>query len=162
LVDIWRTPTGSNIPIHIRYTESGNWTDTKIANHYDPNLKKDGATNAVGSVEQSSSAFDVDLNVNWSVNSRYANTDVVARELQHVRGFHVFSNALANSILFGSVIPSLTGFPTTVKNFQASEQQRYDPTPQRPNMPHNTDQRFYPPHPFMLPTYENTANEIGN
>ena len=162
-VDIWRKPIGSNIPIHIRYTESGNWLDTNIAHHASSKLADGvgGITNGTGKVNQSSfSDFDIDLNVNWSFNSRYASTDVVPRELQHVRDYHVFSNAFANNLMFGA-LPNLTGFGSRVADFQAENRRKYDPV-LKVDMLHNIDPRFYPPKPFMLPTYENTENEFGN
>jgi RHS repeat-associated protein len=154
---------GSNIPLHIRYTESGNWNDTRIANHYDSNLKNrtglGGTTKGVGSFTQSGHDIHIDLNVNWLVDSQYANTDAVARELQHVRDYRAFSNAFANSLGPNQPLPSLAGFPSRVVAFQGAQQAKYDPH-LKIDMPHNLE--YYPPRPFMLPTFENTANEIGH
>lgn len=163
--DFKYTPTGSHIPIHIRYTESGNWNDKKIANHYDPNLQSrtglGGTTRAAGNSTQSGRDVDIDLNVNWWVDSRHANTDAVARELQHVRDFHTFSNAFANRLSSDGPLPSLTGFRQTVRDFYRDNQLKYDPV-LKADMPHNLSPLYYPPRPFMLPTFENTANEAGH
>jgi RHS repeat-associated protein len=157
--------TGSHIPIHIRYTESGNWNDTEIANHYDPNLLSrtgyDGSTMGIGSVNQAGSTVHIDLNVNWFVDSKWRDTNVVTRELEHVRDFREFSQKFANSLSPNRPLPSLTGFPSRVRDFGADQQRKYDPDPIRGVMdkPHNT--HLYPPLPVKLPTHENTANELG-
>jgi RHS repeat-associated protein len=157
---------GSQIPIHITYTVSGNWNNTTIADHYDSHLEEtkglSGSTNGIGSFDQNGSDIHVDLNVNWFVDSKYANTDVVARELQHVRDFHGFSNAFANSLDANKPLPFLSGFPSNVANFQRENGIKYDPdrlTGGRIYAPHNLE--YHPPRPFMLPTRENTANEAG-
>jgi RHS repeat-associated protein len=158
---------GSHIPLHVTYTESGNWLNTRISDHYDPKLKSrttnDGQTVGKGTVTQDGHDLHYDLKVNWWVDSQHANTDVVARELQHVRDFHVFSNAFANSLGPDKPLPSVSGFGPRVSDAQAASSKKYDPDRIRSdlNKLHNTDPAYYPPKPFMLPTFENTANEIG-
>src|SRR5205823_4231763 len=124
-----------------------------------PNLEKrkglSGNTKGEGTVKQAGNEIRIDLKVNWLVDSKYANTDVVPRELQHVKDYHTFSNSFAKS-LNSAGLRSLTGFPDKVKNFEKDQIEKYDGTPLRPNMPHNINEKYYPPRPFMLPTFENT------
>ena len=86
--DTYRPVTGSNIPIHIRVFNSGNWNDRTVANHATTGLEaqtgKGGLTKPSGSSDVSGSNVDINMHVDWYYDAKYSGTNVVTRELQHV------------------------------------------------------------------------------
>jgi RHS repeat-associated protein len=89
--DAWiRSRLGSNLSIHLKVFNSGNWNDGKIADHATTNLKRDthgkgGLTRASGASTVSGNNVAVDMHVDWYWDPQFAGTDVITREIQHVR-----------------------------------------------------------------------------
>jgi RHS repeat-associated protein len=156
--EITRTVTGSLIPLRIRYTESGNWTNRSIASHYSGDLESRtgnaGSTLGKANVNNSGSNVSINLHVDWFVDSKYRDTDVVTRELQHVQGFRDLSKGIDASLSSSGLSTGyLNGLPARVVNFSHLQQLEYD-WPPNSGKPH--DLLAHPPVPATLPENENT------
>jgi RHS repeat-associated protein len=162
-----RTPLGSHISRTIRYTESGNWLNTRISDHYQKGLEKEtgdaGRTQAIGTTNQSRNGdWNLDLHVDWSVDSQHHDSNVVTRELDHVQDLRNFSASYALS-LSGNVSPS--AFPSKVDAALKESIAKYDGTPAQKaavgsslDKPHNLSR--YPKQPAILPEFEDTASKV--
>jgi RHS repeat-associated protein len=155
------SPTGTHLSYTIRYTESGNWLNTRIADHYKDGMKG-GSTKAVGTAKQSGLDWKIDLHVDWFVGKDDRDSDVVTRELQHVQDFRDFSAAYARG-LSGNV--SLSSFPQQVANKFEESRNHYDGSKAQQmsqgaalDKPHNLS--MYPKQPATLPEFEDTASKV--
>jgi len=166
VLKLTRTPTGSHIPYTIRYTESGNWLNTRIADHYKPGLEKStgnaGQTDAKGTAKQSGNDWNLDLHVDWFVDSNHRDSTVVTRELDHVQDFRDFSASFARS-LSGNI--SLSAFPQKVLDIQEESIKKYDGTKAEKliqgaelDKPHNLSK--YKKEQAILPEFEDTASKV--
>jgi RHS repeat-associated protein len=154
------SPTGSHLSYTVRYTESGNWLNTRIADHYKDGLKG-GSTMAIGTAKSSGSDWNVDLHVDWFVGKGDKNSDVVTRELEHVQDFRDFSAAYARNL--SSASPGL--FPQQVETKFEESRKHYDGTIAQQkaqgsslDKPHNLS--MYPKQPATLPEFEDTASHV--
>jgi hypothetical protein len=160
VLKLTRTPTGSHIPYTIRYTESGNWNNTKIEDHY--KAGKGGSTVAEGTAKQSGLNWDIDLHVDWFVGKDDRDSNVVTRELDHVQDFRNFSAAYARS-LSGNVSPA--AFPRQVADKYEESRNQYDGSKAQQmsqgaalDKKHNLS--MYPKVPATLPEFEDTASKV--
>jgi RHS repeat-associated protein len=161
VLKLTRTPTGSHISYTIRYTESGNWNNTKIADHYQEGMKG-GSTFAEGTAKQSGLNWNIDLHVDWFVGKDDRDSDVVTRELDHVQDFRNFSAAYARS-LSGNVSPA--AFSQQVANKAEDSRNHYDGSKAQQmsqgaalDKPHNLS--MYPKQSATLPEFEDTASKV--
>lgn len=113
-----------------------------------------GSTKGAATVNNSGSNVNINLRVDWLVDSKYRDTNVVTRELQHVQGFRDLSKGIDTS-LFSSRLSTgyLNGLPARVVNFSHLQQLEYD-WPANSGKPH--DLIAHPPVPATLPENENT------
>jgi RHS repeat-associated protein len=149
--------TGSHIPLHIKYTESGNWNDRRIDDHYKAGLEQTtgdaGQTRVTGSAFQRGRNIDIDLRVDWFVDTKYRGTDVVKRELyDHVRDTRMFSRAFTHSLDAPRLsLERLNNFTRAVHSFDISQKIEYD---WGQNAPHPIT--THPAVPTVLPEYDDT------
>jgi hypothetical protein len=132
---------------------SGNWNDRTISHHATTNLEaqtgKGGLTKAIGSSNVSGSNVDINMHVDWYYDTKYAGTDVVTRELQHVQD----ARNLERGYWDGSKPASLSDlrqFGNIVKGFNIMQKLKYDQS----GGPH--DLKAHPAMPAVVSEYDET------
>jgi RHS repeat-associated protein len=152
----------------VNWKETGNWQDRKIANHYvegplyvkgQPAAgKTEGKIDVYGSPDSSVTA---EVNVNWYVDRKFAGTNVVTRELQHVQGWRDWVKEMKTNTFitfanrsYGSSQQAAAAVRTyltpRVLDFQNRQYWRYD----RAGGPH--DLNYFPASPAAVPEYDYT------
>ena len=151
--DTYRPVTGSNIPVHIRVFNSGNWNDRKVANHATTGLEaqtgKGGLTKAEGSSNVSGNNVDLNLKVNWYWDPKYAGTNVVTRELEHVQDFRTYEKGVWNGSVHAS-LAELGNFKGMVSGFSTKQWWAYDQSWGSHNL------SAHPAIPTAVPEYDET------
>jgi RHS repeat-associated protein len=151
--DTYRPVTGSNIPIHIRVFNSGNWNDRTVANHATTGLEaqtgKGGLTKPSGSSDVSGSNVDINMHVDWYYDAKYSGTNVVTRELQHVQDARNLERGYWDGSKSAS-LANLRNFAGIVSGFNTMQILKYDQTAG----PHNLLK--YPAIPTTVPEYDET------
>jgi hypothetical protein len=120
------------------------------------------STDAKGTATSSGLNWNLDLHVDWFVDSEHHDSNVVTRELDHVQDFRNFSASFARS-LSGNVSPA--NFPQQVRDKQEESRAKYDGTRTERLMggkgldkPHNLN--IYKKQPVTLPEFEDTASKV--
>src|ERR1700731_1414736 len=153
VADTYRPVTGSYIPVPIRVFNSGNWNDRKVANHATTGLEaqtgKGGLTKAEGSSNVSGNNVDLNLKVNWYWDPKYAGTNVVTRELEHVQDFRTYEKGVWNGSVHAS-LAELGNFKGMVSGFSTKQWWAYDQSWGSHNL------RAHPAIPTAVPEYDET------
>jgi hypothetical protein len=119
-----------------------------------PDQDPTGQTIGKAKVDTAGSNVNIDLRVDWLVDSKYRDTNVVTRELEPVQGFRDLSKGIDASLLSSRLSTSyLSGLPASVRNFSFRQQLQYD-WPPNSGKPH--DLKAHPEMPVVLPEDETT------
>ena len=151
--DTYRKFTGSNIPVHIRVFNSGNWNDRTIANHETTNLERDtgygGLTKPSGSSDVSGSNVDINLHVDWYWDSKYAGTDVITRELQHVQDARTLGRGFGDGSR--TSFADFRSFQNVVRGFNTMQKNKYEGL-----LGNSHDLKTHPAIPTTVPECDDT------
>ena len=156
--------TGSNIPVRIIPTNTGNWNDRDVGHHVASDKfmgEKDGKTvSHVTTDRLGASNIVVNHDLNWWVKDSAKNTDVVTREIRdHVNNWRDWwtngdgrdaIRGFARSGFNGTLDQATQALRTKMGNeWQTqynSQYFEYDYNPFGKRMPHDT--KFFPPQPL--------------
>jgi hypothetical protein len=159
---------GSTGGTTINWKATGNWQNKKIADHYvDGPLyvrgqpaagETVGKVTAYGNPDKSVTA---EVNVNWYVDRKFAGTNVVTRELEHVQGWRDWMAGMKNLTFMtfmnrtypstDHAVAAVRQYLTpSVNHFSETQYWRYD----RSGGPH--DLKYFPAQPVTLPEYDYT------